>query len=73
MLVIWDLTYFVLDMNLGTNFVNYIWDIPLERVNLILTLHMGAEYILMEPGSKAKHVWIIADWNLVILIPADRW
>jgi len=72
-LVIWDLTYFVLDMNLGTNFVNYTWDIPLERVNLILTLHMGAEYILMEPGSKAKHVWIIGDWNLVILIPADRW
>jgi uncharacterized membrane protein len=29
--------------------------------------------ILMELGAKAKHVWIIGDWNLVILIPADRW
>jgi len=28
-LVIWDLTHFVLDMNVETNFVNYIWDIPL--------------------------------------------
>ena len=73
MLVIWDLPYFVLDMNLGTNFVNYIWDIPLDRVDEVLTLHRGAEYILVEPGSKAKHVWIIGDWNWVILIPADRW
>lgn len=45
----------------------------LEHVNEVLTLHMGPEYILMELGAKAKHVWIIGDWNLVILIPADRW
>jgi hypothetical protein len=28
-LVIWDLTHFILDMNVQINFVNYIWDIQL--------------------------------------------
>ncbi len=28
-LVIWDLTHFILDMNVQINFVNYIWDKPL--------------------------------------------
>ena len=30
MLVIWDLTHFILDMNVQINLVNYIWDIPLD-------------------------------------------
>ena len=28
---------------------------------------MASSYILIELGSKAKHVWVIGDWNLVIV------
>ena len=35
-LLIWDIGHVILDMNVLINFVNYIWDIPLDGLFVVL-------------------------------------